>query len=188
MAHRDRWAWSQIQLPPELEPQVNSVLANLLSEIEPQLNIMLAITELTDKNGAMRIARGSSHFADDIKPPDDAFVAAEMSPGSSLVFTGSVFHRAGTNRTQADRTGLNIDYLLGRLRQEDNQYLCCTPEIAKDLNPKLQELLGYAVGGPSLAYFTQPLAAGEDLSSPLKALEQTHETVRLDADGRLRSD
>ena len=35
MAHRDRWAWSQIQLPPELEPQVNPVLANLLSEIEP---------------------------------------------------------------------------------------------------------------------------------------------------------
>ena len=134
------------------------------------------------------MAPGSSHFADDIKPPDDAFVAAEMSPGSSLVFTGSVFHSAGANRTQADRIGLNIDYSLEWLRQEDNQYLCCPPKIAKDLNPKLQELLGYAVGGPSLAYFTPPLPAGEDLSSPLKALEQTHETVWLEADDRLRSD
>ena len=79
------------------------------------------------------------------------------------------------------------DYSLGWLRQEDNQYLSCPPEIAKDLDPKLQELLGYAVGGPSLGYFTPPLPAGEDLSSPLKALEQTHETVRLDADGRLSS-
>ena len=188
MAHRDRWAWSQIQLPPELEPQVNPVLANLLSEIEPQLNIMLAITEFTDENGATRIAPGSSHYSDDVKLPDDAFVAAEMSPGSLLVFTGSVFHGAGANRTQADLIGLNIYYSIGWLRQEDNQYLSCPPEIAKDLDPKLQELLGYAVGGPSLGYFTPPLPAGEDLSSPLKALEQTHETLRLDADGRLSRD
>tara|TARA_B100001057_G_scaffold79466_1_gene74596 strand:+ start:108 stop:1034 length:927 start_codon:yes stop_codon:yes gene_type:complete len=185
MPHRDRWAWSQIPTPPEVEPTVNPVLARLMTEIEPQLNVMLALTDFTNENGATRVAPGSSRLPDDTTPPDDAFVAAEMQSGSMLVFTGSVFHGAGANTSDSDRIGLNIDYTLGWLRQEDNQYLSCPPEIAKDLDPKLQTLLGYAVGGPSMGYFTPPLPAGEDLSPPQRALEQPMKPVRLDADGRL---
>ena len=67
MPHRDRWAWSQLQLPPDVEPQVNTVLARLMTEIEPQLNTMLALTDFTKENGATRIAPGSSHLPDDAK-------------------------------------------------------------------------------------------------------------------------
>ncbi len=186
MPHRDRWAWSQLQLPPDVEPRVNPVLARLLTDIEPQLNTMLALTDFTKENGATRIAPGSTHLPDDATPPEEAFVSAEMTSGSLLVFTGSVFHGAGANKSEHDRIGLNIDYTLGWLRQEDNQYLSCPPEIAKDLDPKLQALLGYAVGGPSLGYFTPPLPAGEDLSAPERALRRPTKPVRLDADGRLK--
>ena len=185
MPHRDRWAWSQIQLPPDVEPRVNPVLAELMSKIEPQLNIMLALTEFTEANGATRIAPGSPGLPDDAQLPEEAFVAAEMAPGSMLIFTGSVIHGAGANTSQDDRIGLNIDYTLGWLRQEDNQYLSCPPAIAKDLDPKLQELLGYAVAGPSLGYFTPPLPLGEDLSSPQKALEYASRNTQLESDGRL---
>ncbi len=185
MPHRDRWAWSQLQLPPDVEPRVNPVLAKLMTEIEPQLNLMLALTEFTAANGATRIAPGSTRLADDVQVPEEAFVAAEMSPGSMLIFTGSVFHGAGANKSQEDRIGLNIDYAVGWLRQEDNQYLSCPPEIAKDLDPKLQELLGYAVGGPSLGYFTPPLPAGEDLCPPQRALEDGLPTPKLKPDGQL---
>jgi ectoine hydroxylase-related dioxygenase (phytanoyl-CoA dioxygenase family) len=187
MPHRDRWAWSQLQLPPDVESKVNPVVAELLSKIEPQLNIMLALTEFTEANGATRIAPGSSGLPDDTQLPEEAFVAAEMTPGSMLVFTGSVFHGAGANTSQQDRIGLNIDYAVGWLRQEDNQYLSCPPEIAKDLDPKLQELLGYAIGGPSLGYFTPPLPAGEDLCSPQRALEEGLQTAKLNGDRRLLS-
>ena len=101
-----------------------------------------------------------------------------------LLFTGSVFHGAGANESQSARVGLNIDYTLGWLRQEDNQYLSCPPEIAKDLAPKLQELLGYQMGGPSLGYFTPPLPAGQDLSRPQKAFRRPDQSVRLDKEGR----
>ena len=185
MPHRDRWAWSQIQLPPDVEPRVNPVLAELMSKIEPQLNIMLALTEFTAANGATRIAPGSPGLPDDAQLPEEAFVAAEMAPGSMLIFSGSVIHGAGANTSQDDRIGLNIDYTLGWLRQEDNQYLSCPPAIAKDLDPKLQELLGYAVAGPSLGYFTPPLPLGEDLSSPQKALEYASRNTQLESDGRL---
>ena len=185
MPHRDRWAWSQIPTPPEVEPKVNPVLARLMTEIEPQLNVMLALTDFTKENGATLVAPGSSQLPDDTQLPIEAFIPAEMASGSVLIFTGSILHGAGANESEQDRVGLNIDYTLGWLRQEDNQYLSCPPEIAKDLDPKLQELLGYAVGGPSMGYFTPPLPAGEDLSSPQRALEQPMKSMRLDASGRL---
>ena len=184
MPHRDRWAWSQLQESSDNDPPVNKVVARLMTEIEPQLNLMLAITDFTEQNGATRIAPGSTKLPDDAKLTDEAFVSAKMTSGSMLMFTGSVFHGAGTNQSLAARVGLNIDYTLGWLRQEDNQYLSCPPEIAKDLNPKLQELLGYQVGGPSLGYFTPPLPAGKDLSPPQKAFRLADRSVRLDEEGR----
>ncbi len=185
MPHRDRWAWSQIFTPPDVEAQVNPVLARLMAEIEPQLNIMLALTDFTKENGATRVAPGSSQLPDQAQPPEEAFVSAEMTSGSLLVFSGSVLHGAGANESEHDRIGLNIDYTLGWLRQEDNQYLSCPPEIAKDMDEKLQALLGYVTGGPSMGYFTPPLPAGEDLSSPQRALQLPSKPVRLDANGRL---
>ena len=40
----------------------------------------------------------------------------------------------GDNRSDADRIGINITYTLGWLRQEENQYVTCLPEIAKELD------------------------------------------------------
>ena len=51
----------------------------------------------------------------------------------------------GENRSAGDRTGVNITYCLGWLRQEENQYLSCPPEIARTLDKKLQALIGYAL-------------------------------------------
>ena len=56
---------------------------------------------------------------------------------------------------------INITYALGWLRQEENQYLTCPPEHAKDLSPSLQELAGYAMGQYALGYFTPPGNPGE---------------------------
>ena len=186
LPHRDRWAWSQLQLPPEEEPRVNPVLAKLMTEIEPQLNIMLALTDFKEENGATLVAPGSSKLPDDVELPKEAFVPAEMTRGSMLIFSGSVFHGAGANDSDADRVGLNIDYSLGWLRQEDNQYLSCPPEIAKEFDPELQSLLGYQVGGPSLGYFTPPLPAGEDLSGPQRALQEPVRPLQLDSNGHLK--
>jgi hypothetical protein len=72
-----------------------------------------------------------------------------------------VFHGGGASDSAGDRWGLNITYALGWLRQEENQYLSCPPEIARTLDPELQALLGYAMGSYALGYFTPPLAPGE---------------------------
>jgi hypothetical protein len=84
-----------------------------------------------------------------------------MERGSVLVYSGSVIHAGGENRTSEDRIGINLTYCLGWLRQEENQYLSCPPSIARTLDPKLQALLGYAMGSYALGYFSPPLAPGE---------------------------
>ena len=84
-----------------------------------------------------------------------------MRRGSVLLYTGSVFHGGGENRSDADRVGINITYSLGWLRQEENQYLSCPPHIAKDFPKELQDLLGYTLGSYALGYYTPPLGPGE---------------------------
>lgn len=137
--HRDRWAWGKH-----------------LAHIEPQLNTIWAITDFTPENGATRVVPGSTSWADDADIPPEKITQAEMSAGSVLVYSGSVFHSGGENRSQADRIGINITYTLGWLRQEENQYLTCPPELAKNLSPELQQLAGYAMGQYALGYYTPP--------------------------------
>jgi hypothetical protein len=148
--HRDRWAWGRN-----------------VRDVEPQVNTIWALTEFTAANGATQVALGSSSWPDDRKIQPDEIARAEMRLGSVLLYTGSVFHGGGANVADdpgdgsADRWGLNITYSLGWLRQEENMYLSCPPQIARSLEPQLQALLGYAMSNYALGYYTPPLPAGE---------------------------
>ena len=77
------------------------------------------------------------------------------------MWLGSTLHGGGANRSASPRTGIIITYCLGWLRQEENQYLSCPPSIARSLDPKLQALLGYAMGSYALGYYSPPLPPGQ---------------------------
>jgi hypothetical protein len=153
--HRDRWVWGA-----------------RLRGIEPQLNTIWALTPFTTVNGATQVVPGSIDWPNDRRPEPQEIAHAEMDAGSVLIYTGTVFHGGGANTSDADRVGLNITYALGWLRQEENQYLSCPPDIARTLEPELQALIGYATGQYALGYFTPPLPAGEgpEVVSPEFAL------------------
>ena len=142
--HRDRWAWG-----------------TYLQGIEPQFNTIWALTDFTEENGATLVVPGSTGWPDDRRPEPSEIGRAVMSRGSVLLYTGSVFHGGGENRSSGDRIGANLTYALGWLRQEENQYLSCPPEIARDLPRPLQDLLGYTLGSYALGYYTPPLPPGE---------------------------
>ena len=142
--HRDRLAWG-----------------GFLNGVEPQLNTIWAMTEFTRQNGATQVVPGSPTWAEGRRAEAHEVGFAEMSPGSVLVYSGSVLHAGGENRSGGDRIGINLTYALGWLRQEENQYLSCPPQIARALDPKLQALLGYRMGSYALGYYTPPLPPGE---------------------------
>ena len=162
--HRDRWAWGKH-----------------LSHLEPQFNTIWAITDFTSENGATQVVPGSTQWPDDQEIQPEQITRAEMKAGSVLVYSGSVFHGGGANTSDQDRIGINITYALGWLRQEENQYLSCPPELAKDLSPTLQGLAGYAMGQYALGYFTPPGAPGEgpEVVPPQYALgiTESHSTM-----------
>ena len=162
--HRDRWAWGKH-----------------LSHLEPQFNTIWAITDFTSENGATQVVPGSTQWPDDQEIQPEQITQAEMKAGSVLVYSGSVFHGGGANTSEQDRIGINITYALGWLRQEENQYLSCPPELAKDLSPTLQGLAGYAMGQYALGYFTPPGAPGEgpEVVPPQYALgiTESHSTM-----------
>jgi ectoine hydroxylase-related dioxygenase (phytanoyl-CoA dioxygenase family) len=142
--HRDRLAWG-----------------GFLKGVEPQLNTIWAMTDFTEANGATQVVPGSPSWPDDRRALPEEIGYAEMERGSVLVYSGSVIHAGGENRTTDDRVGINLTYCLGWLRQEENQYLSCPPQIARTLDPRLQALLGYAMGSYALGYFSPPLGPGE---------------------------
>ena len=79
-----------------------------------------------------------------------------------MIYNGSVMHGGGKNTTNNDyRLAVLLHYTLTWLRQEENQYLSCPPEIAKELSPELRSLMGYTKGGPVLGYYSTPGSPGE---------------------------
>ena len=168
--HRDRWAWG-----------------SHLKGVEPQLNTIWALTDFTTENGATQVVPGSIDWPDKRIAEPGEITQATMRRGSVLVYTGTVFHGGGANTSDADRWGLNITYALGWLRQEENQYLSCPPEIARTLDPELQHLIGYAMGSYALGYYTPPLPAGEgpEVVPPDYALTGRAEDSRLGSEESL---
>lgn len=160
--HRDRWAWG-----------------THLKFLEPQFNTIWAISEFTKANGATQVCPGSLDWEDNHEVLPEEIGYAEMPAGSVLIYSGGVFHGGGANVSNGDRVGINITYTLGWLRQEENQYLSCPPEIAKTLPRDMQELIGYSLGGYALGYYTPPLPAGQGPESvpPEYALGHTETAI-----------
>ena len=148
LIHKDKWAWSSV-----------------LKDIEPQVNCMWAITDFTKENGATYVVPGSSPWPSDQQPKPEQITQAEMKRGSVLLFTGSVLHGGGANNSDSDRIGLLIDYTLGWLRQEENQYLCCPPDVASEFDPAFRRLLGYSMATYTIGYYSPPLPPGSGVEA-----------------------
>jgi ectoine hydroxylase-related dioxygenase (phytanoyl-CoA dioxygenase family) len=103
------------------------------------------------ENGATRVVP-DSHRTTGMPFTDDDAEPATMPPGSVVIYLGSTVHAGGANTSDTDRTGINVDYSLGWLRQEENQYLSVPREVAAGLPEPVQRLMGYSLGAYALGY------------------------------------
>ncbi len=138
--HRDRGLWG----------------GYISRKIETQFAVVWAATDFTFKNGATQLVPGSHKWDAKREPLEDEIAYAEMKKGSALIYTGSVLHGGGDNISDEVRSGIFIHYAPGWIRQQENQYLSCPPEIAKELTPELRSLIGYSKGGYVMGFYSDP--------------------------------
>ena len=148
--HRDQWAFDFFEFPADMDVEVSTIWA---------------LTDFTEANGATRVAVGAHRLPDaEVRTLTAAdTVPAEMSRGSVVLYTGRAVHGGGANTTSADRVGVNVDYVLGWLRQEENQYLSVPRDVAAALPEPVQRLMGYRMGAYALGYM-------DDLRDPIRFL------------------
>lgn len=119
---------------------------------EARLQMMLALSDFTEENGATRVIPGSHEWDDERMPTQDETIAAEMPAGSALLWMGSVYHGGGANTSSAPRTGLTMAYDLAFLRLEENHFLSIPIERLRQLPAEMQRLLGWSCSSTLLGW------------------------------------
>jgi ectoine hydroxylase-related dioxygenase (phytanoyl-CoA dioxygenase family) len=153
--HRDHIVW------PELGPM----------HPNRQISSVIALSEFSADMGATLVVPGSHKWDADRRPERNEVVAAEMEPGSAVIYLGGTIHAGGANVTKDKvRRGMHVSYCLGWLRTEENNYLSMSLERVRKLSPLAQTLLGYA------AHDGLPMGLGYlgavDLADPITLLAE----------------
>ncbi len=104
-----------------------------------------ALTDFTAENGATRIVPGSHREPGHPNPDDESSaIAAEMPAGSVMIMDSQLWHCGGPNSTADEwRLGLNVQYVRGFFRTQQNHYLSIPHEQVKTYSQRLRQLLGF---------------------------------------------
>ncbi len=135
--HRDQWCFDFFPFPTDVDVEVSTIWA---------------LDEFTDRNGATRVVPDSHRLQNGTRFSYEQSLPAEMPRGSVVLYLGSTYHGGGANRSDTVRVGINVDYVLGWLRQEENQYLSYTLDEVRQFPERVQRLLGFEVGAYALGY------------------------------------
>jgi ectoine hydroxylase-related dioxygenase (phytanoyl-CoA dioxygenase family) len=135
--HRDQWCFDFFPFPADVDVEVSTIWA---------------LDDFTEANGATRVVPDSHRLPNGTRFAYEESLPAEMPRGSVVLYLGSTYHGGGANRSDRVRVGINIDYVLGWLRQEENQYLSYTLDEVRQFPERVQRLLGYEVGAYALGY------------------------------------
>jgi len=136
--HRDCGNWNNYVIPQW--PDVPEVT----------VSAMIALDQTTEELGATRVIPGS-HLWDDYREGGDpgASIAAELMPGSALVYSGKVLHGGGANRTgDRWRNAMHLSFVLGWLTPEDANSMQYTADEIAHLPERSKRLLGHSSYDP----------------------------------------
>jgi len=107
------------------------------------------IDPFTENNGATEVIPGSHLWREEMPQADDPrAVKAIMPAGSVLIFSGTLYHRGGANRSTAPRLAVTPQFCQPWLRQLENMVLAVPADKAAMLSERVQALLGYSVRAP----------------------------------------
>ncbi len=125
-----------------------------------------ALDDFTEENGATEIVPGSHKWADEMyvdgladdtrladkRGADSLSFTMTMPAGSVMIYSGSLWHRGGHNRSDHCRLAIANQYCAPWLRQIENLMLSVPPEKARGLSPRVREMVGYSVLDPFMGH------------------------------------
>ena len=134
-------------------------------------SLIAAIDDFTAENGGTEIIPGSHRWGEDElarlrAEPDWAerqLVPMVMPAGTCVIFSGTLIHRGGANRSAGARLALTSQYCEPWARTQENFFLGIPREIVATFSPRLKTLLGYSIWPTFMGHVTA--------SHPLKTLE-----------------
>jgi ectoine hydroxylase-related dioxygenase (phytanoyl-CoA dioxygenase family) len=89
-----------------------------------------------------------------------------MPAGACVFFLGTLLHRGGANRSDRPRLAFSNQYCEPWARQQENFFFGVPKEIAREMSPRLQEMLGYSIWPPFMGQVTA--------SHPMKVLREDY--------------
>ncbi|WP_162941597.1 phytanoyl-CoA dioxygenase family protein [Desertimonas flava] len=110
-----------------------------------------AIDDFTEENGATEVIAGSHRWGDEVPGPDTATTPVVMTAGSVVVFSGTLWHRGGANRSARPRLAITPQYCEPWARQQE-QHVLATGDGAAAFSPRLQAMLGYSIHPPFMGH------------------------------------
>jgi ectoine hydroxylase-related dioxygenase (phytanoyl-CoA dioxygenase family) len=112
------------------------------------ISTLWAIDDFTADNGATLIYPGSHRWGDERPRELPEVVTTEMPAGSVLIYAGTLVHAGGANTSDGCRLGVSIQYCAAWGRQQENFMMALGKDGARQLPPRLQELIGYSIHPP----------------------------------------
>jgi ectoine hydroxylase-related dioxygenase (phytanoyl-CoA dioxygenase family) len=133
------------------------------------ISTIAAVDAFSAENGGTEVIPGSHLWGEDWRARAAAAkpIALAMPEGACVVFSGTFVHRGGGNRTTAPRLAFSNQYCQPWARQQENFLQGVPLEVARQMPPRLQEMLGYSIYPPFMGQLTA--------SHPAKALEDGFE-------------
>jgi ectoine hydroxylase-related dioxygenase (phytanoyl-CoA dioxygenase family) len=133
------------------------------------ISTIAAVDAFTADNGGTEIVPGSHLWGDDwrVRAATAPRLTVTMPAGACVVFSGTLVHRGGANRSAAPRLAFSNQYCQPWARQQENFLQGVPVDVARQMPRRLQEMLGYSIYPPFMGQLTA--------SHPAKLLEPAFE-------------
>jgi ectoine hydroxylase-related dioxygenase (phytanoyl-CoA dioxygenase family) len=110
------------------------------------MSTLWALDDFTPENGATVMIPGSHAWADERPGPDAELVPLVMPAGAVAIYPGTLWHAGGANTSDRRRLGVSLQYVVSWARQQESYLLELPPDKARELSPRVRELVGYSIG------------------------------------------
>lgn len=135
----------QATMPATFQHSFHQDFPRVLNGYVASINVMFAIDEFTEENGATRVVPRTHQK---VPAPSQDFlrsnaIAIECAAGSMVVFDSTLWHAAGANISRKDRLAINHQFTRSWIKQQIDYVRALGADDVLAQKPRTRQLLGW---------------------------------------------